>query len=441
MKRLYILPICLLTFITSKAQITQFKSNNVGIGVATDNGHKLEVLRNATGQTTSSRVSSFHNSGSTFNTASGPLTSYAGHFLSTSTKVSGTNSLTNVGLYAAASGSTYNYAAVFPTGQVVIGTETPYFEGGNLVVNGVTSPIVPVMTINTPAVGGEALHIRYGATQGYPGTLAARITTGGAALFNGLAVGTTVFSRVSRSLFSSEQPGYIAQMIEGAQGQTANIFQIINNPIEEVRILSVTKDGFVGVGTSGPTKKFQVNGTVRVECSYEAGSGLLITKENFVNGSVIPNTNGGIDIASANSSLSFTASGIRAIGNITAANKVMIGSVDPALTGTHSLAVNGSAIFNKVVVRTYPNWPDYVFSPAYKLRSLQSLEKFIHQHSHLPDVPSAQDIEKKGVDIAEVQAALLKKIEELTLYVIGQDKKLTIQGEEIKKLKDSYRKK
>ena len=72
-------------------------------------------------------------------------------------------------------------------------------------------------------------------------------------------------------------------------------------------------------------------------------------------------------------------------------------------------------------------WADYVFEPSYKLPSLEEVESFIKQHKHLPDVPSARDVQKEGLNLGDNQALLLKKIEELTLYAIDQNKKLEIE--------------
>lgn len=69
-------------------------------------------------------------------------------------------------------------------------------------------------------------------------------------------------------------------------------------------------------------------------------------------------------------------------------------------------------------------WPDYVFKKDYALMSLQNLELFIAQHSHLPDVPSEHDVIENGINVAEMNAILLKKIEELTLYIIDLQKQL-----------------
>jgi len=68
--------------------------------------------------------------------------------------------------------------------------------------------------------------------------------------------------------------------------------------------------------------------------------------------------------------------------------------------------------------------PDYVFQDAYELPSLSYVAGYINQHRHLPSVPSAAEMEKDGVSVGEMNMILLKKVEELTLYILDQDKKL-----------------
>ena len=112
---------------------------------------------------------------------------------------------------------------------------------------------------------------------------------------------------------------------------------------------------------------------------------------------------------------------------------VAIGTWDPQ---GYKLAVNGDAIFTKIKVKTYGTWPDYVFHRNYKLRPLRDLENYIKQNNHLPEVPSASDVEKNGLDLSDNQATLLKKIEELTIYMIDLNKKverLTSENAALKK--------
>jgi hypothetical protein len=68
-----------------------------------------------------------------------------------------------------------------------------------------------------------------------------------------------------------------------------------------------------------------------------------------------------------------------------------------------------------------------VFYKGYKLRPLNELEKFIQKHQHLPDVPSTKEVQSKGINVGDTQAILMKKIEELTLYIIELSKKVQLQ--------------
>ncbi|MCV9927684.1 tail fiber protein [Flavobacterium sp. LS1R49] len=68
--------------------------------------------------------------------------------------------------------------------------------------------------------------------------------------------------------------------------------------------------------------------------------------------------------------------------------------------------------------------PDYVFANDYKLKPLKEVEEYIKENSHLPEIPSAQEIEDKGLMLAEMNLSLLKKMEEMTLYMIEQDKEM-----------------
>lgn len=78
----------------------------------------------------------------------------------------------------------------------------------------------------------------------------------------------------------------------------------------------------------------------------------------------------------------------------------------------------------KVGLKTTSDWSDYVFASDYKLLSLSEVERFIKANKHLPDVPSAEEVVRTGIDVAKMDAKLLQKIEELTLYVIEQQKQI-----------------
>jgi hypothetical protein len=67
---------------------------------------------------------------------------------------------------------------------------------------------------------------------------------------------------------------------------------------------------------------------------------------------------------------------------------------------------------------------DYVFKSDYKLMSLHDLEQYVKKNSHLPEIPSADEIRKDGINISQMNNLLLKKVEELTLYTIDQAKQI-----------------
>ena len=90
---------------------------------------------------------------------------------------------------------------------------------------------------------------------------------------------------------------------------------------------------------------------------------------------------------------------------------------------TVKLAVKGTIYAQKLKV-TQTGWADFVFAHGYKLRSLESVELYIKRYQHLPEIPSAGDVVNNGLDVGNNQAALLQKIEELTLYVIELNKKV-----------------
>lgn len=117
--------------------------------------------------------------------------------------------------------------------------------------------------------------------------------------------------------------------------------------------------------------------------------------------------------------------------NVQSDGTVGINTID---TKGYKLAVNGAAIFTKAVVKSYSTWADYVFDESYKLRTLQEVENYIQLHKHLPEIPTTAEVETNGIDLGDNQALLLKKVEELTLYMIDQNKKLEAQQKQIEKL-------
>jgi hypothetical protein len=104
------------------------------------------------------------------------------------------------------------------------------------------------------------------------------------------------------------------------------------------------------------------------------------------------------------------------------------GNVGIGLTAPNEkLTVNGKIRAKEIKVETGGVWADYVFEPTYKLMSLKETEAFIKKNKHLPNIPSAREVEENGVELGNNQALLLAKIEELTLHIIELEKRITLQ--------------
>jgi len=99
------------------------------------------------------------------------------------------------------------------------------------------------------------------------------------------------------------------------------------------------------------------------------------------------------------------------------------------------LAVEGNILAKEVKVKTDITVPDYVFEPDYELLALADIEAFIKAHKHLPEIPSAANIARDGLDLAAMNLLLLKKVEELTLHLIERQKAEKQMASEIGELK------
>ncbi len=98
---------------------------------------------------------------------------------------------------------------------------------------------------------------------------------------------------------------------------------------------------------------------------------------------------------------------------------VGIGTNNP----TNKLSVNGNIRSKEVIVET-ANWPDYVFENSYPLKPLAEVEEYIKAHNHLPGIPAATQLETEGLHLGDIQKKMMEKIEELTLYIIQQQKEI-----------------
>lgn len=100
----------------------------------------------------------------------------------------------------------------------------------------------------------------------------------------------------------------------------------------------------------------------------------------------------------------------------------------------YALAVSGGVLTDKVLIKEVTEWYDIVFEDDYHLLPLSELEDYIDENGHLPDMPSTEDVKNDGYDLVDIDGLLLKKIEELTLYTIGLNKKLEEQRKIIESL-------
>ena len=175
----------------------------------------------------------------------------------------------------------------------------------------------------------------------------------------------------------------------------------------------------IGSTTDSGNNKLQVNGntwTTGFTMPTGAAPGYVLTSDSAGNASWQAGAAG----ASHWSHISGT--------TYDSADNVGIGTNN---TQGYRLAVNGQAIFTKVVVKPQTSWPDYVFGKDYVLPSLETVEQYIRVHNHLPGILSAAEIGRHGIDLGGQQTALLKKVEELTLYLIRQNQALTDQNKQI----------
>lgn len=117
--------------------------------------------------------------------------------------------------------------------------------------------------------------------------------------------------------------------------------------------------------------------------------------------------------------------------SINTSGNIGIGTQNPDA----KLAVKGTIHSNEVKVDLNVPAPDYVFENDYQLKSLEEVENYINQNKHLPEIPSAKEFEKNGINVSEMNMALLKKIEELTLYVIEMKKDISVIKQENELLK------
>lgn len=86
---------------------------------------------------------------------------------------------------------------------------------------------------------------------------------------------------------------------------------------------------------------------------------------------------------------------------------------------------DGKVRTREVIVNLDSSWPDYVFQPNYSLRSFEELRAYIYQNKHLPNIPTATEVENGGINLGEMNKLLVEKVEELTLYILELEKRVS----------------
>lgn len=215
-------------------------------------------------------------------------------------------------------------------------------------------------------------------------------------------------------------------------------------------LMYIRNNGYVGIGTSSPTEKLEVSGNAKatnVTATSAVQSSTLTVTGNVTFNSLAGSSSKILTVGSngllSSADMSEVGDGMGnhiATTNLNLNGKNIVGATNGtggiyvAQNGnvrigagtanpTKALEVNG-AIRSKEVLVEVANWSDFVFDKDYDLMTLNEVESYIKENGHLPDVPSAKEVKANGVEVGEMNAILLQKIEELTLYIIELEKKI-----------------
>lgn len=267
---------------------------------------------------------------------------------------------------------------------------------------------------------------------------------------NRLEVAGTTFNRISAIVNADVQTGF--QLKKNGANATDWEFYIPqgNTDLRFHKagvgdIITFNNAGKIGIGTSAPNSSLHLLGT--------GGASTYITldktssdTENGLNFCLAGSAKFYLYSDNGSNALKIQATGLaeeddnsprmqfplsnKNIYMVQSGGNVGIGTTEPDA----KLAVAGNIHTQEVKV-DLNNWHDYVFEENYDLPSLSEIEKFVKENKHLPEVPTEKEVQANGINIGEMSGVLLKKIEELTLYVIELNKtneQLTEQVETLK---------
>jgi hypothetical protein len=225
-------------------------------------------------------------------------------------------------------------------------------------------------------------------------------------------------SSISLGAFDSGSAGSFKSWTLGTPGYNATFMDIgygtsTNPHVNGVgglgtTVMRLTNSGNVGIGTTSPNAKLDVNGVVRLGGGDYGGATVMSVAPGTI-GFDAPGISGG----------RFYISGTNGY--------VGIGTNTPDA----KLAVKGTIHTQEVKVDLNVPGPDYVFNADYKPITLSEIKDYVVKNHHLPEIPSAAEIEKNGLNLGEMNIKLLKKVEELTLYLIEKDKQIENQNKQL----------
>ena len=201
--------------------------------------------------------------------------------------------------------------------------------------------------------------------------------------------------------------------------------------------MRINPNGNVGIGTTSPTEKLEITGNMNVSGQTWIGPKVpsyapfnINQPTPYMYSGMFAHTDPSVDrrmmFGVFNNIIGIQAA-VYSNGNNTSlllnpgGGDVGIGTT--TLPAGYKLAINGNAIANKVVVKQFP-WADFVFKPEYELPPLSKVEDFIKKNGHLPEIPNEAEVKEKGIDLGSMEAKLLQKVEELTLYLLQQQKRM-----------------
>jgi len=194
-----------------------------------------------------------------------------------------------------------------------------------------------------------------------------------------------------------------------------------NGTFGNLQLDNLFTTGNVGVGTTTPSEKVTVNGGVSIE-----GSNSISSVNGFSNSLQLKNASNAAIVFNPGQSTELMF-GFHSDGNFYWGTGQNAGnSYCMFLSKTGNLGITGKLTTSEVNVKI-GGWADFVFHPSYKLRTLGEIEQFIKANNHLPEIPTESEVKQNGIGLGEMNAKLLQKIEELTLYMIEQNNKMDEQ--------------